>query len=117
MAREAEQDAARNREVDYVEQWRYRYDEELGPPPASPNAIHEWAARAAAMLCEESIKDFALPPEQRRRLAIDALRKLSDILDPAKMAAQIGELEAALAELKGLTSNAGAIARREAGTA
>ncbi len=108
----AERAAERNRDAEYLATLRAQY-EQLGAPPEDPRKVHEWLARAAAQLCAEGLNDFALPPEQRRRHAMQLIRWAVDTLDGAKLATELRELYDALRE--GKPDDAAPLATRDVG--
>src|SRR4051812_23300645 len=98
----AERDAERTRAVhgeNHRELWLAEVAE-LGAPPTDPNAAHEWLARASICIVRATLRDVAIPPEQMRRDAMRQIEQASKVLDPAKLAAQLDELERALDELR-----------------
>lgn len=97
---------------DWRSEWIAEVDA-LGAPPEIPERAHLWVARAALLVAKATLRDTAIPPEQMRRDAMKQLEQVSKILDPAKLSAEIDELERALEELRG---HAGNIETGEAGS-
>jgi hypothetical protein len=90
--------AAFRRPLGYSDDWLARY-RALGPAPiGNPVKAHQWVADLEMLAVEEAANDPGLPPEQRReqvgRLAAHAVK----VLDPAKLALKLAELERALEE-------------------
>src|SRR5688572_7376248 len=95
----AERNAARNRDGgDYGSDWLASVDA-LGEPPGDPVKAHAWLGRAAVLIVRATMRDVGPPPEQMRRDAMKQLEQASKVLDPAKLSAELDELERALEEL------------------
>lgn len=121
-AKQREQDAARGRPELYARRWARKY-KALGKRPKDPEQAHLWLASVACLAVEEAMLDPGPPPEQRREQVGRLVEKACKALDPAKLAARIGALEAALEKLVAeRTKTAGAqdagdVASGEAGSA
>lgn len=99
-----ERKAARKRGgTDYKAEWLKQVDA-LGSAPKDPNKAHDWLARAAVMIVRATLADPGPPPEQTRRDAMKQIEQASKVMDPAKLSAELDELESALEELR---TNAG----------
>lgn len=73
----------------------------LGEPPlGDPEKAHIWLAKAALIVVRATLADTAIPPEQMRRDVMKQIEQASKVLDPAKLSAQLDELETALEELR-----------------
>jgi len=112
----AQRAASLIRPVTYSRRWLKRY-RALGPAPqGNAERGHQWLADLALLALEEAARDPGVPPEQRREQIGRLAGQAAKVLDPAKLAERIAQLERALEQLMERT-DASYLPSRETGTA
>lgn len=96
----AERNAARKRDKGWKERRKALYSLIPKPELGNPERAHTWLGDAMVVAIYDCLTDPGPAPEAQReqlgRLAAQAMK----VLDPAKLAAQLEELETALEELR-----------------
>lgn len=94
--RDAERAAMRG--PDHEQDWLAGYEKAAGPPPyGNPHRAYLWLANALLFAADATMKDPALPVEQRIQRLATIAPQLVKAADPARLGDHIDRLEEALA--------------------
>jgi|SRR6185369_15080425 hypothetical protein len=98
----SERYAARRRGGNWRAEWLAKVNAlgDTSTPALPVEDAFTWLGRAAMLLVQATMADTAMPPEQMRRDAMKQIEQAAKVLEPARLARRITELEIALTQIQ-----------------